>query len=48
MPKNTKKLKYFFLVNNENYLIFALAITEKKFLQILQRRVAGVVNGAVC
>ena len=31
--KNTKKIKQKFLVNYENYYIFALAITEKKFLQ---------------
>lgn len=32
----------------ENNYIFALAITEKKILKKLLRRVAGVVNGAVC
>ena len=32
----------------QNFSIFALAITEEKFLKEFARRVAGVVNGAVC
>jgi hypothetical protein len=36
------------LVIKENCPIFALAITEEKFLKEFARRVAGVVNGAVC
>jgi hypothetical protein len=47
--KNTQNFLEFYLVNKEIYSIFALAITEQRSLKNKQnRRVAGVVNGAVC